>query len=267
MEIQKSVSIQLFDDEGRIISERLVKQDPEFTVGPKEAHKGPLRISFTLLESTDVEKSIVYLQKLMGNLPLSSPAKPRGRAAGSTSPVTQEDINRYQILLDDVVSAFSDNQDKFINYLRELGYIFVTGEFLKLILPETYEIKERYLGEYEFLVKRIKEAKDPRNDKFDPVLIFGIKIISERHPRVLTIMSGEVSKIKVELPTDKPMTVKSTNLLKYPTYMTEEERYKFGIEHRTLFRDEAKKPTKFYMRWYRDVKVGDELKFDVKKRL
>ena len=135
------------------------------------------------------------------------------------------------------------------------------------MLPETYEVKERYLEEYEFLIKRIKEAKDPRNDKFDPVLIFGIKIIKERHSRVLTIMNGEVSKVKIELPTDKPMTLKSTNLLKYPTYMTEEERYKFGIEHRMLFRDESKKPTKFYMRWYRDVKVGDELKFDVKSRV
>ena len=78
MEIQKSVSIQLFDEEGRIISERLVKQDPEFNVGPKEVHKGALRISFTLLESADIEKSINYLNKLSGNLPLSSPAKPRG---------------------------------------------------------------------------------------------------------------------------------------------------------------------------------------------
>lgn len=267
MEIQKNVSIQLFDEEGRILSERLVKQDPEFAIGPKEAHGGPLRIQFTMLESTDVEKAITYLQKLVGSLPLSSPNKPRGRAPGSTTVATKEDINRYQILLDEALLAHPNNQDKFINFLREMGYIFVTGEFLKLVIPETYVIKEKYLKDYQFLIKRIKEAKDPRNDKFDPVLMFGIKIIESRHERILTIMNGEVTKAKIALPETKAMTVKSTNLLKYPAYMTEEERYKFGIEHRTLFRDEKKKPTKFYMRWFKDVKIGDELKFDVKARI
>jgi hypothetical protein len=265
MEIQKNISIQLFDEEGRILSERLVKQDPEFAVGPKDKHEGPLRLQFTLLESGDVDKAITYLQKLSGALPLTSPNKPKGRVPGAK--ITAEDVNRYEVLLNEAITLYGDNQDKLITFLREMGYLFVTGEFLKLVIPETYEIRERYLKDYQFLVKRIKEAKDPRNDKFDPVLIFGIKIIEERSPRILTIMNGEVSKRVVDLPTEKAMTVKSTNLLKYPAYMTEEERYKFGIEHRTLFKDPTKKPTKFYLRWYKDVKVGDELKFNVKARL
>lgn len=267
MELQKNIHIQLFDPEGRITSERLVKQDPEFNLGPKETHDGPLRISLTLMESSDVEKAIVYLNKLSGKLPLSAPAKPRGRIAGSTT-VTDIDENRYETLLTEALSAHPDNQDKFITFLRELGYIFVTGDFLKFIIPETYEIKERYLKEYQFLVKKTKEAKDPRNDKFDPVLIFGIRIIEVRYERVLFFMNGKLhSKARIPVPEKKPMTAKGTNLLRYPDYMTEEERFKFGNEHRMLFRDENRKPSKFYLRWYKDVRVGDELKFDVSLRI
>ena len=268
MELQKTIHIQLFDEEGRIVSERLVKQDPEFNLGPKDNHKGPLRVMLTLTEGTDVEKAIVYLNKLRGELPLGAPAKTRGRTPGSGNSAIMENSNRYEQVLADVL-ALNGDQDKFINYLRaELGYIFVTGDFLKTILPETYTIKEVFLNKYQFLIKRIKEAKDPKNDRFDPVLIFGIQIIGERTPKVLVFMHGNLSeRLKIQLPEKKAITVKSTNLLIYPKYMTEEERYKFGNEHRALFRDQERKPSKFYLRWYKDVKVGDELKFKVDERL
>jgi hypothetical protein len=48
--------------------------------------------------------------------------------------------------------------------------------------------------------------------------------------------------------------------------MTEEERLKWGFEHRSLFNTPEKKPSKFYNRWVRDVQVGDELAIDWKSR-
>ena len=61
------------------------------------------------------------------------------------------------------------------------------------------------------------------------------------------------------------MTFKQTNLIKYPHYMVYEDREKWGIEHRMLLQNPERKPSKFYVRWAKDVQVGDELNLNLKQ--
>jgi hypothetical protein len=55
--MEKKLRIQLFDDEGRMVDDRTVSQDPEIYSGPKENHNGLFRIEFTLNTKDDVEKA------------------------------------------------------------------------------------------------------------------------------------------------------------------------------------------------------------------
>jgi len=133
---------------------------------------------------------------------------------------------------------------------------------LKQLIPEAYSIKDIHLAKYQWMVRVAKRAKDPRNDKFDLPLLIGISIMEKesRTDKMVIYLNGTFSKSeKLEVPKNA-MTFRQTNLIKYPHYMTYEEREKWGIEHRLLLSNPTKSPSKFYLRWSRDVKVGDELK-------
>lgn len=266
--IKKNVRIQLFKD-GEMTSERMVSQGPEFYNGPKEKHDGPMRIEFTIDERSDAESAIKYLQQLVLDLPIKTVKGERGRKAAE---VNNDDIfneNKVEMVYDTIDNC--SDQDSMIKQLREMGFVFVESDFLKhFIIPKEYEIKNRHLETYQWLVRRTREAKDPKNDKYDPQVLIGIQIFGKRSEKIVLYNYGEFKQsIKVKVP-EKAISAKKTNLIKYPSYMNEEERFKWGTEHRLLFNNPAKKPSKFYMRWVKDVQVGDELKIskeELSKRL
>lgn len=261
MEIKPNIRIQLFDDNG-LFSDRMVSQLPEFYAGPKEHHHGPLRIEFTLVSKDDVTSAIEYLRTLTGDLPLKAKGTTStpGRKTSTTSNDDIFDNNKEQIIKD-LLELHKDNQDTLITELRKSGFIFVHSDFLKFVIPDTYKLKDIHTTKYEWLVRRTKEAKDPKNDKYDPQILIGISIMNERSDRVVLYTYGEyVNRYKIPVPAKKAIKLSKTNLMKFPHYMNEEERLKYGVEHRTLFNTPDKKPSKFYMRWFKDVTVGDELK-------
>jgi hypothetical protein len=252
----KKIRIQLFDNNGTPISDRLVEQSTEFYQGPKEKHDGPLRIEFSFTNTTDVAGAIEYLKKLNGTLPIEQKST-RGRKA--EKPEFVESNNR-EVLLEESL-AKSKNQDQFIEFLRkEHDFVFVESDRLKQLIPEGYEIKPRHFDKYQWFVRCTKKAKDPRNDKFDIALLIGIVILpdSEREDKMVIYMNGKFEGIKkLPLPKKDPLTFKQTNLIKYPHYMEYDEREKWGVEHRLLQQDENRKPSKFYNRWAKDIEVGD----------
>lgn len=249
--------IQLIKD-GIPVSDRLVDQKLEFYNGPKEKHDGPIRIEFVFESSADTEGAIDYIKKLTGLVPIEQKAGKPGRPSESAVEFTSES---RQILLQEAIKA-GDDQDKFITFLRTRDFVFITGEHLSKLVPEGYKIKERHLKDYEWLLRRTKMAKDPRADKFDVSFLLGIKILSDRSNKVLIYMNGEFTEnLKLEVP-KKAFNFKQTNLIKFPHYMTYEEREKWGIEHRQLMSNPSKKPSKFYQRWEKDVNLGDELKVE-----
>lgn len=254
--MSKKMRIQLLSPELVTESDRLVDQTIEFYNGPKEEHKGPIKIEVILEGQSDVDKVIDYLKKLAGQLPIEQKTT-QGRKPAAQKP--EMDSNSREILLTEAVKA-SKNQDDFIKYLRERDFVFITSEHLATLLPESYKIPKRKLEKFEWLIRCTKLAKDPRADKFDMALFIGIKILSERDEVMIPYMNGEkIEKITLEVP-ENAMGFKKTNLIKYPHYMTYEEREKWGVEHRALLNNPDKAKTKFYLRWEKDVKLSDEQK-------
>lgn len=256
--MKKNVRIQLFTPEGGMVGDRLVSQMTEFYAGPKEKHEGPIRIEFTLENKDDAESAITYLKQLVGDLPIGNKVK---KVSTTTSQINSSE-DKLEITTQ-LLEKYKDNQDELIKEFRDMGFYFVSGDYLKYLTPEAYNIKEIHTKNYQFMVKRIREAKDPKNDKYDPQIILGIKIMGERSDKVLLYAYGEyVDRFKLEVPSKKPLTFVKTNLIKYPPYMQEDERLKWGNEHRILFNTPDKKASKFYKRWYKDITVGDELRID-----
>lgn len=257
----KKIRVQLFTKEGTPIVDRLVDQNTEFYQGPKESHDGPIRIEFTLEDRADVDKCIDYLSKLTGKLPIETKVTTgRGRPRTVTTDFVPD--NSREVMLEEALASSKD-QDIFIKKMRnEHDFVFLDKDFLTSIIPEAYKIKDRHLDKYQWLVRLTRKAKDPRNDKYDLALLIGITILPDnsRNDKMAIYFNGTLDRIeKLPIP-EKPITFKQTNLIKYPHYMIQEEREKWGFEHRVLLNDPTKKPTKFYLRWAKDVVVGDELK-------
>jgi hypothetical protein len=262
MQINKNIMIQLFAKDG-MISERLVQQGGEFYAGPKSKHKGPMRVMFTFEDKDDVTGAIEYLQQLALDAPLRVTGTP-GRAKKITEDSKPD--NSLDILLEDAKKAAKNNQDLFIKHLRELDFVFLDSDNLRLKIPKTYDVKKRHMDNYQWLIRRSRVAKDPRNDRYDPQLFIGISLFSGRKSKIVVYLYSELQPtLKIAIPDVLPMTFKKTNLIKYPHYMTEGERLKWGIQHRELLNDPKKSKTKFYARWEKDVTVGNELKIKPKK--
>lgn len=263
----KKIRIRKLGNEGEVLDDRLVAQDSEFMIGPKETHDGPLCIEVTLSEQADIDKFINYLQKLTGSLPIikTTPGKRGRKPIEGLGKVIDE--NFRERVIDEAMKA-SKNQDDFIKYLRNVGFVFVESDRLKTIIPESYEIKPVHLKTYQWMLLQTKLAKNPKADKFDPSLLVGITILpeGERKPKMVLYKNGKYSgKDELPVPTNNPLTFMETNLIKYPHYLTYEEREKWGIEHRLLLDNPEKQPSKFYNRWAKEITVPTELQLKTEK--
>jgi len=247
--MEKKLRIQLFDEEGRLMDDRTVSQDPEFSKGPKEVHKGLFRIEFTLETPDDVDKSKIYMDKLVGNLSLEVPKKIK------KSQIIPNDPQYRENLLEGILKIENLDQDILIKELRKLGFVFRTWDFLQMVnLPEL-NIKDRHQDKYEWMIREIRRAKNPKSDKYDPMLVFGIKLMDEPDERVVIYLNGEYLKtIKISIPSNPKEVVKRTDILKFPEYMTPEEREKFRIELRSYENNPEKQISKFFDRWMKWVK-------------
>lgn len=267
--LKKNVRIQLFNKDG-IVSDRMVTQATEFYLGPKEIQESEFRIEFTITEKSDAEGAITYLKQLMGDLPIKTVKGKPGRKESTNDNDENFAADKNQFI-SDLLNENAGNQDALIKALRDVGYVFVTSDYLKMILPESYKLKAVHLDNYEWLIRRTKLAKDIKNDKYDPQILVGVKIMNGRSDNTLVYTYGEFSsRFKIPVPEKKQLKLSKTNLIKFPHYMEEDERLKWGNEHRALFNITEKKPSKFYMRWFKDVVVGDELRItleDLNERL
>ncbi len=247
--MEKKLRVQLFDEEGRMVGDRIVSQDPEFSKGPLKDHHGIFRIEFTLDSKNDVEKAKTYLDQMVGNLPLASGKKKK-------LPKIPDDPMFRENIIDEIENSDSmEDQDNLIAGLRSQGFVFRTWEFLESMVDLTgITIKDVHKNKYQFMLREIRKAKNPKADKYDPMLIFGIKLDEERTEKVVIYLNGEFHKsLKIPLP-EKPKEVfKKTTMLKFPHFMTEDERVKFTIELRSYESNPSKSVSKFFNRWMQYV--------------
>lgn len=265
------IRIQLLSGQGSVISDRLVDQNLEFNTGPKISHDGGIRLDLVLTCKSDIDRSIEYIKKLSGTLPIkevNSIGRPSSPAAVINSP--REEI------LQDIEKKVSEgmNQDEIINYLRKLGFVFLlTEDFLGYF--KDFPFRHRDIGEptstkqypdsYQWMVRCIKRGKDPKTDKYDPQIIFGFKIMSERVDKVIPYLYKDRKKfLLIPVPSKLALSFNNTEMTKFPKYMMEDERFKFSTEMRQLLASKDKKPSKFFLRWYGDVifptSIGAKLK-------
>lgn len=256
------IRIQLLDDESRVLDDRMVDQYTELMNGPKKVHDGPLRVELTLMNQQDIDLFKEYLDKLKGKLPIKE-MQSRGRPSTQNLSI---DSPREDILVN--VEKITD-QDEVIKYLRDLGFVFLLTEDFKEYFPE-FEFDDKdigkpnnsgqYLDSLSWMVRCIKRAKDPKSDKYDKMIIFGFSLINGRSKKVVPYLYGERKK-PLRIPVKDNTSIsfsKVTELTKFPVYMVEAERLKFSAEMRKLMYSPDLKPSKFFLRWYRDVKFSDE---------
>lgn len=262
--VKPKIRIQLLDDNLRILEDRLVDQSIEFYNGPKKSHKGPLKFEITLTCQQDIDSFFNYVEKIRSDLPIKEVVN-RGRPSLNSSN-QNIDSPREDILVQ--VEKFED-QDEMIKYLRGLGFVFLLTEDFLTYFPEfEFDIKDigkpnstgQFLDSLSWMVRCIKRAKDPKSDKYDKMILFGISLQNGRSKKVVPYLYNERKKpLRIPYKDDtKVRFSKVTELTKFPPYMVEAERLKFSSEMRQLFQSPDKKPSKFFLRWYRDVKFSEE---------
>jgi len=227
-----------------MIDDRMVAQDAEVAKGPQLSHQGPIRIEFSLDSPDDITKAKTYLDQLVGNIPLGSKKARKIKIKDMDTPEQRE------MLLAEVIEMATD-QDHLIQLLRDKGFVFMMTDFLKTFeWAETLPIKDRHLDKYQWMMLQIKPAKNPKSDKYDPMLVFGIKLLDEREEKVVVYLNNEYHKTyKIAVP-DKPKEVfKKTTMTKFPDYMTHEEREKFRLELRQYQDQPERQLSKFFKRW------------------
>ena len=260
--------ITLLEDNGAVIHDRLVDATTEYYAGPKIQHSGPIRIETTLTNTQDIESFKKYLDQLTGTLPIKAPSAGRGRPSMANQANTE---SPREDIIEEVKKLASEgkNQTEVIEYLRKLGFVFMLAEDLLYYFPDLIDsFKHKDLGDptdnkqypnsLAWMVRCIRRAKDPRTDKFDPMIFFGFNIQKPSRRVVPYLYKERQEPIKVDTG-KKVLSFNTVEFTKLPVYMQEQERLKFSVEQRQLLLNPDKKPSKFFLRWVKDAKFPDSL--------
>lgn len=262
-------------ENGTPLSDRLVDAYTEMNSGPKVQHKGPIRVEVTLTNKQDVDNFKEYLDRLIGVLPAKVSTAGRGRPAGAT--VKNLESPREDILADvEKMVEEGKSQQEIIKYLRELGFVFILTEDFLYHFPG-FEFDKKDVGEatdnkqypnsFSWMARCIKRAKDPKADKFDPMVIFGFSILNGPSKKIIPYLYKERKKPLRAQTGKNVISFSQAEFTKLPKYMLEEERIKFSTEQRQLLLNPEKKPSKFFMRWYRDVIFPDSIKDKIEEAI
>lgn len=266
--------ITTLEGSGAVLTDRLVDAYTELNSGPKVQHKGPIRVEVTLTCKQDIENFKVYLDRLSGNLPLKEVT---GRGRPSSSPSALAESPREDILMEvENMVKEGKTQDEVIKYLRGLGFVFILTEDLLYYFPD-FPFDKKDVGEpnenhqypesYSWLIRCIKRAKDPKTDKFDPMILFGFSILGGPSRKVIPYLYKERKSILRIEKGKKVLSFSKAEFTKMPRYMLEEERLKFSTEMRQLQLNPEKQPSKFFLRWASDVQVPPKVFEQLKERV
>ena len=260
--------ITTLSENGTPLSDRLVDAYTEMNSGPKVQHNGPIRVEVTLTNKQDIDNFKEYLDRLSGTLPAKAPNVGRGRPAGST---TKELESPREDILADVEKMIEEgkSQQDIIKYLRGLGFVFILTEDFLFHFPG-FEFNKKDVGEatdnkqypnsFSWMARCIKRAKDPKADKFDPMVIFGFSILGGPSKKVIPYLYKERKKPLRAQVGKNVISFSQAEFTKLPKYMLESERIKFSTEQRQLLLSPEKKPSKFFLRWVNDAIFPDSIK-------
>lgn len=251
MTYKPKMRIKLLDEEGRVLSDRLIDQYTELLQGPKDEHQGPVSIEVNLIDAWAFERFQEYLLKLKGKLPLDT-------IRTSSTPTTKK-VEPYKEIIQDVKSK--GTVEEVIKYLETLNFRFVTSQFIEE-LESLDKVKVTFAKswhkKYQFMTRLARIAKDPMNDKYDFNLMFGIKLIGGKKSKILIYKKGEYKgliKINWENESDTNFKERKQPTI-FPSFMSIEDRKKWRVIHRKIELERPIGPTeeKFYNRYKPDIK-------------
>lgn len=242
-----------------IKEDRLVEADTFFAAGVSETHDGPIRVDFLMENNSDAANLIVYLEKLMGKLPLN-PKYERKTKTKENMPLERDAV---EVLVEEAFEKCK-TQNQLIEYLRGLNFVFLTYDYLKDICEKNkwgFETKKKAHQEYQWMARLLKQAKIPLNDKYDPQIYFGIKVVGELVEKVQIYISGSYEKTKALEWDDTIVKFKKPEkFYKFPEPMSYKERATWRIEDRKLLNNPEYIPSKAYTRWKEFVTILKPLK-------
>lgn len=231
--MKPKIRIQLREDNGAVISDRLVDQTTELAIGPKEVHKGPITIEFTAFNSDDIDRVVLYIQKLKELVPLT--LKPARRS--STTSKTKFTLNAYKELVKEVKSK--PTMEKVIDHLDLLDFRWLHTQYFEELErfgkgDYSYITKGKYKG-LQWLTRKVRTAVNPIHDQYDLRLIFGIDLLQKNTNRIVVFFDGKhKGSLKKDWPDRKHnMKVKKIPLV-FPTHMSIEDRKKWRAIHRKV---------------------------------
>lgn len=250
------IRITLYDKKTKEVeADRLVESKTEFSMGPKEKHDGPIEISIRLNNRQQTEGLVAYLSKLALDMPLEEKTTTTGTRKYNKTTNLAED-QKMDLLH---IVKKQKNIESIISTLRETNFAFVHYEHLKDICEKNgweFNLKTDKHESYQFMVRMLSIAKDPKNDKIDPSLIFAIKIVGNRFNKVHVYAGGSFQEtIKdIHWAESKEIGFKvKEKFFKFPPTMTYEERSRWRLEDRKLADAKAKgkemEPSSFHSRW------------------
>lgn len=258
------IRIQVLDDEHNVLSTKVLKLS---TFGNSvdllsNLKKGQVNFNFTAenIESYSnyirtfrkIYREGIRLEKEKENQIL----RPKKRHKPSKDNQNWEDYREKFIR--DAIEKSKNNQDAFIHILRENDFVFMDSITLLDRFPNlSKHISKIKLGKYQWMLKVLKFGVSPEKDSFDPLILIGIKISPERDRKIVVYHNKKfLYSLLMEIPKRldgvKP---KPVQLIKYPDWMTYDERQKWGKEHRKLLADPELKPSKFYDLYNTDIIV------------
>ena len=258
--------VTLLNKQGTPVQDRLVEAYPELTAGPKIQHNGPIRLEITLTHKQDIDSFKEYIDRLSGILPIKAISAGRGRPALEAS---KEIATPREEILGEIkkMAAEGKDQTEVIKYLRKLGFVFIlTEDFLYHFKDFEFDSTDtgdptdnhQFPKSLAWMVRCIRRGKDPRTDKFDPMIIFGFNIQKPSRKVVPYIFKERQEPMKIEK-AKKVLSFDTVEFTKFPPYMQEDERLKFSIEQRQLLLNPEKKASKFFLRWAPDVLLPNKV--------
>jgi hypothetical protein len=229
--MKPKIRIQLREENGAVLSDRLVDQTTELATGPKEVHEGPITVEFTAMNSDDLERVVLYIQKLKKLVPIET--KPPRK----TYTKRKNTLNAYKELFLEVKKK--PTMEKVIEHLDNLDFTWLhTQYFEELTRYGKGEFGYIHDGKYkqmQWLSRKVRTAVNPIHDLYDFRLIFGIDLIRKKSDRVVVFFDGKIKGILTKPWPEKKKNMKVKKIpLVFPTHMTIEDRKKWRAIHRKI---------------------------------
>lgn len=251
--ISKKIRIQVYGEDGNQLHDKLTEQDTTLSAGPMpEFKEGLLKMEICLFDQSDIDKVITYLKMVKGDIPLGRILKHK---KVPKLKITDENAEDFRAKIVEIASK-ADSQEELTKYLRNQGFKFMTkDDAMDAGIFDNIKIGPKMMGKitnHQLMVRVSKDSKNPLHVKYDPLLIFFIKIISdtrEDKTKVYTFLNNHIENSFSVKVTGTDSILNSANIVKFPDFMIADERNKFRLELTKLKKNPDNPPSKFFRRW------------------